>query len=127
VAKSTAGVRALALDSPFYGYRSIAREKLSMSWLTNWLKWPLSWLLISDRDKPGDAVAKLPELPLLIFHSTYDPVVPYSEGLKLFEAAKQPKTLWVIPGEGHAEALTRYGATYRPRLVEFFLAALGKA
>jgi fermentation-respiration switch protein FrsA (DUF1100 family) len=124
VAISTPGVRAIALDSPFSGYRSIAREKLSTFWLTTLFKRPLTWLLISDRENPSKALPKLPKIPLVVFHAPYDPVVPYSEGLKVYQAANDPKSLWVVPGDGHAEALTRYGSTYRPKLVEFFEAAL---
>jgi fermentation-respiration switch protein FrsA (DUF1100 family) len=124
VAQSSTGVRALSLDSAFSSYRAVTREKLAGWWLTNLLKWPLS-LLVSDRERPLDALAKLKGLPLLITAAPLDPVVPYEESLKLYEAASQPKTLWVIPGEGHCDAYYRYGATYRPRLVEFFDAALG--
>jgi uncharacterized protein len=124
VALSTGGVRAIALDSPFSSYRSVAREKLSGFWLTNLLKWPMTWLLVSDRDKPLDALPRLPPVPLLVMHAPLDPVVPYSEGLALYEAAREPKLLWITPGQWHCEALTRFGATYRPRLVEFYSAAL---
>lgn len=123
LAQTTVPVRAVVLESPFSSYRSIAREKLSLFWLTRWLKWPLS-LIVSDRYNPGRLVKKLPKIPLLFILGTADDVIPMDQSLPLHEAAAQPKQLWIIPGGGHIEAFTRFGDKYRPQLVKFFEQAL---
>ena len=85
---------AVVLDSPFSGYRRIAREKMSESWLLWAGQYPLSWL-IRDDYSPERWIAQRPQnLPLLILHSCADAVVPCSHGQRLFQLAQEPKTYW---------------------------------
>jgi len=112
------GLRAVVLESGFSSYRTITREKLAYSFITWPFQWPLS-LLVSDRYRPRDDIAKIAPIPVLIIHGTTDPVVPYSHALTLYVAAHEPKTIWTIPGAGHTSAFGRYGEIYRPRLVAF--------
>lgn len=77
-------------DSGFSGYRRIARDALSHSWLTIPLKYPLSWLVTADHD-PEDAVRHFAPLPLFVLHSQDDRVVPYAHGERIFAAATAPK------------------------------------
>lgn len=121
-----AGLRAVVLESGFSSYRTITREKLSLSVLTWPLQWPLSFL-VSDRYRPREAIAKLAPVPVLIIHGTADPVVPYSHAVTLYAAAREPKTLWTIPDAGHTAAFGRYGEIYRPRLVAFLDRCLADA
>lgn len=60
-------------------------------------------LLIHER---FDSLSKIPKLkiPLLIIHGTWDKVVPYRMGQKLFDAAPQPKTIELIEGGGHEDS-----------------------
>jgi fermentation-respiration switch protein FrsA (DUF1100 family) len=113
----------VVLESSFSSYRGIAREKLGDIWLTWPLQWPLSFLF-SSRYDPVDLIGGLPRCPLLIIHGDADEVVPLREGRALLAAARGPKDLWVVPGGGHLEALTRYGKDYRPRLAAFLETAL---
>ena len=80
----------LVLDSTFTGFRRIAREKLSDLWLTWPLQVPLSWT-IPDEYEGIDRIAAISPVPLLIFHSVRDGVVPYHHGTELFTAASEPK------------------------------------
>lgn len=91
-------------DSAFSGFRDIAREKLRVSALTRWLAWPAGWL-VDDRARPVDAVARIAPLPLLLMHGDRDAVVPVGHARRLFEAAGEPKTLWIVPGAAHTAAL----------------------
>lgn len=110
-------VRALVSDSAFSSYRRIAREKLGSVWLTWPLQWPLS-LLMSDRYAAIDAVAKISPIPLLIIHGDEDIVVDVSHAQRLFDAAREPKQLWIVPGGHHIDA------TFRLPVRERFLAYL---
>jgi len=117
------GVRGVILDSSFASYRRIAREKLGLVWLTWPLQWPLSFL-VSDRLKPERLAARRKPIPLLMLHSTKDPIVPYHHGKRLFDAAAGPKELWTLEGKGHTEAFFAQGVEYRPRLREWIAKAL---
>jgi pimeloyl-ACP methyl ester carboxylesterase len=52
---------------------------------------------------PADAAAKIAPTPLLIVHGDRDEYFPTDHAEQLFEAANQPKELWIVPGFGHAE------------------------
>jgi len=99
-----ARLAALVVEGGFTGYRALARETLADFWLTWPFQWPLA-LTIDDRYRPIEAIAELRELPVLIIHGEADQVVPVHHGIALFEAAHEPKTLWLVPGAGHIEAL----------------------
>lgn len=109
-------VAALIADSPFSSYRGIAREKLDAVWLTWPLQWPLS-LLISDRHSAIDVVADLSPIPLLLVHGERDLVVPASHSQRLYDVAREPKALWLIPDGKHIDAPRR--EAMRARLLEF--------
>ena len=55
---------------------------------------------------------------MLFLHGTRDPIVPLSEGRRLFDAAREPKEFVELPVSGHTVAVdTQLG---RSRLVGFF-------
>jgi len=107
-------IRALAVESAFSSYRGIAREKLAAFWLTWPLQYPLS-LLVSDRYSPSDAIARVSPIPLLIIQGDRDPIVPVGHARRLFELAREPKQLWIVPGSGHIQAFQHQ--TFRDRFV----------
>ena len=55
---------------------------------------------------PTEAAAMISPTPLLIVHGDQDMYFPPDHGQDLFNAAKEPKELWLIPGFGHAERHT---------------------
>ena len=79
----------------------------------------MMWLLVNDAYIPGAAVAKIAPTPLLLIHSTKDPIIVPEHSLTLYERARGSKKLWMIPGVGHTQAFTQYVSKYRRRLVAF--------
>lgn len=109
-------VRALVIDSAFSGYTDIAREKLAATWLT----WPVQWLAaltIDDRFNPLQAIKLISPIPLLIIHGDRDTIVPVHHAQLLYDAAQDPKQLWVVPGAGHIQAL--HDDIQRDRFVDY--------
>jgi pimeloyl-ACP methyl ester carboxylesterase len=53
---------------------------------------------------PADAAALISPTPLLIVHGDRDEYFPADHAEQLFDAASQPKELWIVPGFGHAES-----------------------
>ena len=98
-------VQALIVEGAFTSYRALAREKLAGFWPTWPLQAPLG-LTIDDRYRPIDVIGKLAPLPLLIVQGEADRVVPPDHAVALYEAARPPKTLWLVPGAGHIGAFT---------------------
>jgi fermentation-respiration switch protein FrsA (DUF1100 family) len=109
-------VRALIVEGAFTGYRALAREKLSDFWLTWPLQVPLG-LAIDDRYRPIDAIGELAPMPVLIVHGEEDRVIPPDHAIALYEAARPPKSLWLVPGAGHIQAFTT--AANRAELVRY--------
>jgi hypothetical protein len=96
-------LRALVVEGAFTGYRALAREKLAELWLTWPLQGPLG-LAIDDRYRPIAQIGELAPLPVLIIQGEADRLVPAHHGLALYEAASEPKELWLLPGIGHIQA-----------------------
>lgn len=103
-----ANIRAVVIDSAFYDYRKIAREKLAGTALTWAFQW-LPWLVINDDFSPADAVADISPLPLLLIQGNQDRVVPPHNIKDLFARAREPKQMWIVPGAGHMHALEMPG------------------
>jgi uncharacterized protein len=114
-------VRALIVEGAFTSYRDLAREKLAGFWLTWPLQVPLG-LTIDDRYRPSDAIRELAPMPLLIVHGEADRVVPPDHAIALYEAARPPKELWLVPGAGHIQAFTT--AANRAALVAYLASIL---
>jgi fermentation-respiration switch protein FrsA (DUF1100 family) len=53
---------------------------------------------------PAEAAARVAPTPLLIVHGDKDAFFPVEHAEQLFEAASQPKELWIVPGFTHAES-----------------------
>ncbi|MCI0361152.1 MAG: alpha/beta hydrolase, partial [Planctomycetaceae bacterium] len=85
------GARGLVLASTFTSLPDLAEHH--MSWL------PMSWLMTMQMS----SLEKIKRYrgPLLLSHGDADEVVPYSQGLALFQAANEPKRLVTIRGGKH--------------------------
>lgn len=88
-------IAALIIDSALSSYRRIAREKLAGFYLS-WFSF-----LFSDKYSPVDWIAQVSPVPVLVIHGERDTVVPVRHSEALFDAAKPPKELWLVPAEGH--------------------------
>lgn len=109
-------IRGLVVDSAFASYRDIAREKLASFWPT----WPLAWPLsrtVEDTYSPIRSIARVSPIPLLIIHGEQDPIIPAEHARRLYQAARSPKALWIVPGAGHIQ--TFRSREQRERFVAF--------
>ena len=53
---------------------------------------------------PAEAAAQISPIPFLVVHGDKDPYFPVEHAHQLFEAAREPRELWIVPGFGHAES-----------------------
>lgn len=91
--------RGLILDAPFTSLTDIAQRQMFFV---------PSWLLLRDRYPNIKRIGNI-NMPLLVLHGERDMVVPKRYGVRLFEAAAEPKTLKLFPEGGHSD-LYYYGA-----------------
>lgn len=81
----------LILEAPFVSIREMARA------LFPWF--PVGRLLSTRYDLISQV--ERVQTPLLVIHGDRDEVVPYSQGWKVFEAAKPPKQIYTVQSAGH--------------------------
>ncbi len=67
-----------------------------------------------------DAAARLGPRPLLLIYGERDDYLPPDNAERLFQAAGEPKELWLAPGSGHAMARLDHGREYVERVHAFF-------
>ncbi len=94
-------LQALVLDGVPARYRPVARHLLGQNALTWALQWPLAGL-VTDRDSAVAAIGQMGGLPLLIYHSIDDEVVPFSNALARLGMPAAPRVLQPVRG-GHAQ------------------------
>lgn len=85
--------RLLILESPLYSVEAIARRQFP--WVPGFLlKYPLrshTWI-------------GLVQCPVVIFHGTHDPVIPYSDGERLATAVTAPLSFYRLEGGLHVDS-----------------------
>lgn len=109
-------LRAVIADSAFADYRLIVKEKLAGFFLT----WPFQWLpaLTVDNDySPAASVRAVSPRPLLLIHGERDAIVPAHHSKLLYDAASEPKDLWLLPAAGHIQSVR--DPALRRRLSDF--------
>jgi len=111
-------VDAVVVESSFYSYRQIAREKLASAWLT----WPFQWLgylLVTDKySLGGGRLRAIAPTPVWLFYSEDDRVVPIHNGRRIYEELAEPKKFVTFPEPGHISAMWVEGGRYRDLLLQ---------
>ena len=59
---------------------------------------------VDDDYSPKHEIALIAPIPLLIVHGEVDEIVPVHHARVLFDAAREPKELWLVPDVGHIQA-----------------------
>lgn len=72
---------------------------------------------------PVEAVRHV-RVPIFLLHGTEDNLIKYNYSEKVFNAANEPKQLWLIPGAQHHDVMQVGGEEYTRRIVGFFDRAL---
>ena len=107
------GILGIVAEAPFASYEEIVTDDLATS------SGSISRAALGDAYSPAAVVDKL-GVPLIVIHGTADRVVPYKQGKRLFDKAKEPKQIWTIKGGRHCDSMTVYKEKVRPRLLRIF-------
>ncbi len=127
-------VRALVADSPFARHWDVVGYNLRRV-----VRLPAQPVLfLADRlmglragyrfreVEPLREVARIAPCPLLLIHGTRDLTTSPQESVRLYEAAGEPKELWLVEGAGHCGAYFEDRDFYCRRISAFFEAHLGE-
>jgi fermentation-respiration switch protein FrsA (DUF1100 family) len=104
---SAVPARGLVIESTFTSLGDVATAMADTSL-------PVRWLL----SQKFDSIDKIGEInmPLLIVHGAADRYVPPRFSEQLFNAAREPKRLLMVPGATHNNSMSLAGRTYRQAL-----------
>jgi uncharacterized protein len=58
--------------------------------------------------------------PLIVIHGDADEIVPFPQGLAVFDAANEPKRFWAVSGAHHNDLLDVAGSEYAAHLRAFY-------
>jgi pimeloyl-ACP methyl ester carboxylesterase len=95
----------------YRGTKPMRRVHYAVEWRAGrmvtrtWLKTrvsPVRWNPVPV--PPAEAAAAIAPIPFLVVHGDKDLYFPVEHAHQLYEAAAEPKELWVVPGFGHAES-----------------------
>lgn len=113
-------IRGLATDGAFDSYRRIASCHIRHNPLLLCVAWWVPSVLMSNGHDPIDHIGRIAPRPVLIIHGTADQVVPVEMGKRLFDAAGDPRKIWLVDGADHYDPLREHGEEGRARLLNFF-------
>ncbi|TLY26837.1 MAG: alpha/beta hydrolase [Nitrospirae bacterium] len=99
-------VAGLILESSFPSVEALARF--------HYFGLPVHWL-IGARFNLADKLKHV-SVPILVIHGDQDEIVPIHLGRQVFEAAKDPKAFYVVPGADHNNLYLVGGRAYFQRL-----------
>lgn len=118
-------VKSVVIEAAFAGYRTMGRRAMKRSLITYPLS-PILPLFISTTYDPVKFVAKISPHPIFFIHGDADEVVPVDMSTTLYQAAAEPKTLWIIPGAKHLGGRHLEGEIYENRVTQYFDETLKK-
>ncbi|MEG5171910.1 alpha/beta fold hydrolase [Microcoleus sp. B3-D7] len=102
----------LIVEGSFTSTRAMVNFQKGLFWM-----FPIDFLLTQRFDSLSK-VDRL-QMPVLFIHGTADNVVPVEMSKKLFDAAPEPKQLYIVPEGGHTNVAQIGGAEYLQILSQF--------
>lgn len=124
----TDAVEAVVADSSFATHRSVVEYGvwrtlhlpfIIFDWTTDLLLWLRAGYHFHQVEPIRD-IGKLSPRPILLIHGLKDTVVNPRDATLLYEAAGEPKELWVVPEADHCAAYFEDRALYVKKLIDFF-------
>jgi fermentation-respiration switch protein FrsA (DUF1100 family) len=128
-------VEAIVADSAFATHRSVVAYAVHRTlhlpfiifdWTTDLLLWLRAGYRFNQVEPLRD-IGRLAPRPILIIHGMKDTIVDPKDASLLYEAAGDPKELWLLPNVEHCGAYFEDRAVYVNKMVEFFDLHLKKA
>lgn len=134
VAAADPSIRVVVADSSFATMRDVVAAGIRRRYLPTRPVLDLSDALTGLRYgyrfqavRPLDAIGKIAPRPLLIIHGGADAITPVSHARQLYEAAGEPKELWILADASHCGAYFVDRPAYVQRVAEFFERGFSRA
>ena len=109
-----------------FGYVGIRGTSIHWTWGAP-LRWAV-WLWTGEKAatfKPEVLAGRISPRPLLVIHGEYDNAAcTVADARRLYQAAGDPKELWIVPEAGHCSAHAIHPQEYEERVLQFYDRAL---
>ncbi len=128
-------IEALVADSAFATHRRVieyaVRRTLHLPFiLFEWVTDALLWLRAGyhfHQVEPLRDIARIAPRPILLIHGLKDSIVDPNDAPLLYQAAGEPKELWLFPGTEHCGAYFEDRVAYTDKVIKFFATYLKKS
>jgi fermentation-respiration switch protein FrsA (DUF1100 family) len=120
-------IQALVVESSFSSLSDAVHDGFSRE--TGLPGWPFAPLIVRAAEKElgltveqvnsARDLATMWPRPILIIHGSDDDLFPVSHAYKMYEAAQEPKDIWIIEGLKHDYPI-KYKEAYQKRVLGFF-------
>jgi pimeloyl-ACP methyl ester carboxylesterase len=122
-------LRCSVVESPYSDYRGVIAR-----WAWNHMRIPrfpllsitmriLRWRVGDhkvDSFNPVEAAGRIAPRPLFVIGGEKDDLMPEDDVRRVFDAAREPKQLWIVPGAYHAKCREAADVEYDTRVTGFF-------
>ena len=121
-------VEALVVDSAFathlgvvdYNFRrAFHLPSAPIAWVADYLMWWRAGYRFHQVEPLRD-IARISPRPILIIHGEKDSVVDPKDATLLYEAAREPKEIWLLPNADHCGAYFEDRSAYVKKVTDFF-------
>jgi uncharacterized protein len=116
-------VKGAVIEAAFSSHAAMARASLGRHVIT-WPLYPFAPLFMNHSYDPIRYVDRISPRPVFFIHGDLDTIVPMRMSQELFQKAKEPKKLWIVPGADHLEPRKKAGVEYEQAVADFFTAAI---
>ena len=115
-------IQALIVDSPYANIADMLNVVVPYPWLRPFIKFfvELETGLDVDEVRPEISIRAISPRPVLIIQGDADETVPPQSATIIYEAAGDPKQLWIEPGVGHVGTYAAYPDKFEKHVIDFF-------
>jgi len=127
-AEENSDIKAIVADSSYTSLKDQGLRLLESAYgpVMRPLIHPMLWIcrlyfnIAPGKVSPVNSISGISPRPVLIIGGEEDEQMPSSDAQRLYGAAGEPKTLWLIPGAIHGGTLYSAGDEYHKRIGGFF-------
>jgi uncharacterized protein len=121
-------IEALVVDSSFATHRGVVEYNFQrtfhlpsapFAWIADYMLWWRAGYRFHQVE-PIREISLISPRPILIIHGGRDSIVDPKDATLLYEAAKEPKELWLLPDADHCGAYFEDRKEYVIRVLDFF-------
>ena len=121
-------IEALVVDSSFATHRGVVEYNFHrtfhlpsapFAWIADYMLWWRAGYRFHQVE-PIREISLISPRPILIIHGGRDSIVDPKDATLLYEAAKEPKELWLLPDADHCGAYFEDRKEYVIRVLDFF-------